>query len=400
MPSADARLGRRGLRRRRRGRRCLDAAGPDGRLAATGPSSCPSRPAGRLPASSARAADSLGQLDEHVAAGFLERDVAGGGELLREVAEAAGAVGALGERRVELQQRALEQPELRRHLAIGQHLQRAPHERHRLLDRRGLRRGGGRAALAAAVLRPARPDQVLVGDELVAVALHHEARERAAADDEDLLVVLLQLLDEGDEVAVAADDDVGVDVAVGERHLERVEREVDVGAVLVAARREVALHQLGRVLRQRSAVVAGARPVAVGDLGHDVAALLERLEDDADVELHAQRALDADLDVVEIDEYCNLQSCVCQNVLYFPSWPPEAHGHYGSNREPSGFMGSWGSGVQVGFRFRVRFRRFGVAETAICRGSAAILRPLSRADALSLYLSVHIEGVDRCPDRG
>ena len=149
----------------------------------------------------------------------------------------------------------------------------------------------------------------------MAVALHHQAGERAAADHEDLLVVLLQLLDEGDEVAVAADDHVGVDVAVGERHLERVEREVDVGAVLVAAGREVALHQLRRVLREGAAVVPGARPVAVGDLRNDVAALLERFEHDADVELHAQRALDPDLDVVEVDENRNLQSCVCQNVL-------------------------------------------------------------------------------------
>ena len=149
----------------------------------------------------------------------------------------------------------------------------------------------------------------------MAVALHHQAGEGAAADHEDLLVVLLQLFDERDEVAVAADDHVGVDVAVGERHLERVEREVDVGAVLVAARREVALDQLRRVLRERPAVVPGARPVAVGDLRNDVAALLERFEHDADVELHAQRALDPDLDVVEVDENRNLQSCVCQNVL-------------------------------------------------------------------------------------
>ena len=148
----------------------------------------------------------------------------------------------------------------------------------------------------------------------MAVALHHHARERAAADDEDLLVVLLQLLDERDEVAVAADDDVGVDVRVGEGHLQRVEREVDVGAVLVAAGREVALDQLGRVLGQRPAVVAGARPVAVGDLRDDVAALLERFEHDADVELRVECAFDADLDVVEIDEYCDLESCVRQTL--------------------------------------------------------------------------------------
>ena len=154
----------------------------------------------------------------------------------------------------------------------------------------------------------------------MAVALHHQAGEGAAADHEDLLVVLLELFDQADEVAVAADDDVGVDVAVGERHLERVEREIDVGAILVATGREVALNQLGRVLREGAAVVAGPGPVAVGDLGYDVAPFLQSFENDPDVELHPERALDPDLDVVEIDEYRNLQSrCVCQNLSVFPS---------------------------------------------------------------------------------
>jgi hypothetical protein len=78
---------------------------------------------------------------------------------------------------------------------------------------------------------------------------------------------------------------------VGERHLERVEREVDVGAVLVAARREVALHEADGVLRERAAVFAGARPVGVGDLGDDLAALLDGVEDGADVELLAEVVL-------------------------------------------------------------------------------------------------------------
>src|SRR5450759_452284 len=247
------------------------------------------------------------QLDEDVPPGLPQRDEAGARELLREVAEAADAVGALGERRVELQQRALEKPELRRDLAVDQHLERAPHERHDLLDRR-LRRGGARGSARAAIAATAAADLVLVGDELVAVALHHLARERAPADDEDLLVVLLELLDERDEVAVAPDDHVPVDVRVRERPLEGVEREVDVGAVLVAARREVALHEFGCVLRERPAVVAGARPVAISGLTDDVAALLERFEHDADVELGIEGVFDADLDVVEIDEDGNLEA--------------------------------------------------------------------------------------------
>jgi hypothetical protein len=97
------------------------------------------------------------------------------------------------------------------------------------------------------------------------------------------------------------------------------------------------------VLRQGAAVVPRARPVAVGNLGNDIAALLERLEDDADVELHAERALDSDLDVVEVDKNRNLQSCVCQNVLSslpnsrtIAAWPCRAMHHYGpeSRRVP------------------------------------------------------------------
>ena len=119
------------------------------------------------------------------------------------------------------------------------------------------------------------------------------------------------------------DDDVGVDVGVGERHLEGVEREVDVGSVLVAARREVALHELRGVLRQRAAVVAGTGPVAIGDLRDDLTALFQRFEDDADVELGAECALDPDLDIVEIDEYRELESCVWQVLPVFlvsPVW--------------------------------------------------------------------------------
>ena len=164
--------------------------------------------------------------------------------------------------------------------------------------------------------RPARRlHEVLVGDELVAVLLHHLAGEVPAADDEHLPVVLLQLLDQRDEVAVAADDDEGVDVIVRERHLERVEREVDVGAVLVAAGREVALHHADGVLRHQPAVVAGPLPVAVRDLGDDFAAFLDAFENRRDVELRMQRGLHADFDVVEIDEDRNLQSLIDQVVF-------------------------------------------------------------------------------------
>ena len=145
----------------------------------------------------------------------------------------------------------------------------------------------------------------------MAVPLHRHAGELAAADDDHLAAVLLELLDQRDEVAVAADDDEGVDVVVGEGHLERVERHGDVRAVLVAAWRHVALDHADGMLREQPAVVADALPVAVGDLGDDLAALLDRLEDEADVELPADGGLDADLDVVEIDEDGDTGTACC-----------------------------------------------------------------------------------------
>src|SRR5688572_25489005 len=109
--------------------------------------------------------------------------------LLDEIAERADAVVALRKRRVELQQRALQQAQLRRDLAIRQYLERPLHERDRLGDvcRRGNR--GGDAILAPrSWTRHARlaADEVLVGDELVTVLLHHLAGELPAADDEHL----------------------------------------------------------------------------------------------------------------------------------------------------------------------------------------------------------------------
>ena len=102
--------------------------------------------------------------------------------------------------------------------------------------------------------------------------------------------------------------DVRVDMLMRERHFESVEREVDVRAVLVAARRHVALDQANRVLGERAAVLAGARPVGVGDLGDHLAAFLDGVENDADVELLAEGGLDADFDVVEVDEDGNVEA--------------------------------------------------------------------------------------------
>ena len=145
--------------------------------------------------------------------------------------------------------------------------------------------------------------------------MHDEACELPAADDEDLLVVLLQFLDERDEVTVATDDDKSVDVVVGERHLERVKGEVDIGTILVATGGQVPLHHANRVLREDPAVVTGALPVAIGDLRQDLATFLDRLENGCNVELLIQGSLYTDLDVVEVDEDRDLQACFCQGAL-------------------------------------------------------------------------------------
>ena len=149
-------------------------------------------------------------------------------------------------------------------------------------------------------------EQRFVADELVAVLLQDRAGERLAAHHEHGLAVLLELVDQRNEVAVAADDGEGVHVVVREGHLEGVEGQVDVGAVLVAARRRDALHHLDGVFGHlpRGAVLPA--PVGVSELGDDVAALLQGVQSDENVELALQRRFDADLDVVVIDKHRNI----------------------------------------------------------------------------------------------
>jgi hypothetical protein len=62
------------------------------------------------------------------------------------------------------------------------------------------------------------------------------------------------------------------------------------------------------VLCERAAVLARPGPVGVRDLGDDLPALLDRVEDDPDVELLAEGGLDAELDVVEDDEKGDVQA--------------------------------------------------------------------------------------------
>ncbi len=68
------------------------------------------------------------------------------------------------------------------------------------------------------------------------VLLQDGARESAPAHHENRLVVLFQLVHQRDEVAVAADDRECINVIVRKGHLQRVQRQVDIRAVFVAAR--------------------------------------------------------------------------------------------------------------------------------------------------------------------
>ena len=90
----------------------------------------------------AQTAVAIVELHQHIAPVLAEPHVSGGCELLGEIAEAADAVGALRERRIELEERALEEPGLRRHLAVGQDLQAAADDGEGLGDWRGRRRAG------------------------------------------------------------------------------------------------------------------------------------------------------------------------------------------------------------------------------------------------------------------
>src|SRR5208337_4150560 len=105
---------------------------------------------------------------------------------------------------------------------------------------------------------------------------------------------------------VTADDHNAIDVVVGKSHFQGVQSQVDVRAILVAAQRHAALHHVDGVLRHLPAVLAGARPVAIGDFADHLAPFLERLKDDGDVKVFSERVLDTDLNIVKIDEYCHL----------------------------------------------------------------------------------------------
>ena len=83
-----------------------------------------------------------------------------------------------------------------------------------------------------------------------------------------------------------------------------------------------------------AAVLAGARPVGVGDLGDHLAALLEGVEDDADVEMLAERGLDADLDVVEVDEHRDVETVLIGQGNFLSSFYSADSCHFRPARPP------------------------------------------------------------------
>jgi len=84
--------------------------------------------------------------------------------------------------------------------------------------------------------RPPFVNDGFVGDEFVAVPLQNRAGEGRPPTTKMRLSYCFSLVDQRDEVAVAADDGERVDVIVRERHFQRIQRQVDVRAVLVSSR--------------------------------------------------------------------------------------------------------------------------------------------------------------------
>ncbi len=156
--------------------------------------------------------------------------------------------------------------------------------------------------------------QDVVEDELVAVRDQQLAGGLAVAHADHALVELAQLADEGREVAVAGDDDEGVDVlaAVGELH--GVDRHLDVRAVLRALAGGRHLDQPEPGVHQLVAGVAVPAPVRVGAL-HDHAALLgQTVQYKVDVEVGSSLGAGAG-HVLEIDQHGKRALALGQLVL-------------------------------------------------------------------------------------
>ena len=111
----------------------------------------------------------------------------------------------------------------------------------------------------------------------MAVGLKDVRGEGFSANNVDGFAVFLQFVYQGDKVAIAADDGKGVDMGMGKSHLQGVERQVDVSAILVTARAGKTLDHLDRVFRHLSCCAFLSAPVCVGEFCNNIAPLFQRV---------------------------------------------------------------------------------------------------------------------------
>jgi hypothetical protein len=128
----------------------------------------------------------------------------------------------------------------------------------------GFHIGGGR--LAQVIVARQLAQRYFKVDELVTRAHEQRMRHLARADAEGVAAIFAQLGHQRAKVAVAGEDDKGVDLGALDRHLQRIERHADVGAILAGADAEN-LNQIDGIIHQVFAIARKAAPVAVG--AHD-----------------------------------------------------------------------------------------------------------------------------------
>jgi hypothetical protein len=137
---------------------------------------------------------------------------------------------------------------------------------------------------------------------VVLVAVHDEqvTRRLADADADDVLAVFLELGHQRREVGVAGEEDVGPDLGAGEDQLDGVDREANVGGVLL--RRPVGRRHdhVDRGLGQWDDVLRIAAPVGIGALDGDLP--LDDVRRQQRAQLAGEVGTDPHRDVVEVDQ--------------------------------------------------------------------------------------------------
>ena len=91
-------------------------------------------------------------------------------------------------------------------------------------------------------------------------------------------------------------------MAVGECHLQSVQRQVNIGAVLIAARGRNPLHHLDGALGHLAGGAFLAAPIRVSEFGDNVAPFLQSVQRKRYIKLAPKRRLHADLNIVVIDK--------------------------------------------------------------------------------------------------